>query len=325
MDQHKDLCRQSMIRRMLLGIVLMAWALGVEGQIFHFPLPVPLPIPNTPVFTSPQDVSNGRVATYQMAVDPAGNVNLAWQNNSPGDLFFSRSSDRGRTFSAPVDLSNAQLGNWSFQIAVDSSGNIYAVWYDFNANVISSIRSTDGGASFSDPVTLSTSPGPPSLTIDAFGNLFLCWTTGATPRSIFCSQSADGGATFSPPIKVTDLNRGFLPPLIAVDGAGNINLAWTDSFLIPNSDFSFYQDVFFSASNDGGVTFSPPQDLSGHLLFPPTLSMALDSSGNINVLWESIPRGNVFLSRSNDGGATFSRTQTTNYPVFGSSPSPEAP
>jgi len=284
-----------------------------------------LPTPNNPVFSSPQDVSKGLVLTFQMAVDSAGNVNLAWQNNFPGDVFFSRSSDGGQTFSAPTDVSNVPTTDRSFQIAVDASGNIYIAWFDFNANCVSSIRSTDGGASFSNPVTISTSPGPPSLTIDPFGNLLLCWTASAPPRSIFCSQSADGGATFSPPVKAADLNRGFLPPLVAVDGSGNINLAWTDQFPIPNSDFSFFSVVFFSRSSDGGATFSPPQDLSGNLNFPPSLNMAVDPSGNINIVWESLPHGNVFLARSNDGGATFSNTQVTPYVHTGSSPTPEAP
>jgi hypothetical protein len=321
MARRNVLCNQSMVRWMLLGLALAFSALGVEGQI----PPIPLPVPSAPVFSSPQDVSNGGVSTYQMAVDSAGNVNLAWQNNSPGDVFFSRSSDGGRTFSAPTDLSNAPTNFGSFQIALDSSGNIYLVWFNVNANVISSIRSTDGGASFSVPVAISINPGPPSLTIGPSGKVFLCWTTAAVPRSIFCSDSADGGATYSSPVKVADLNRGFLPPLIAVDGAGNINLAWIDDFLIPNSDFSFYHDVFFSSSRDGGATFSASQDLSGHLNFPPSLSMALDPSGNINILWESIPHGNVFLNRSNDGGATFFRTQVTPYLSTGLSPTPEAP
>jgi hypothetical protein len=121
------------------------------------------------------------------------------------------------------------------------------------------------------------------------------------------------------------MNRGFLPPLIAVDGSGNINLAWTDQFLIPNSDFSFFSVVFFSRSSDGGTTFSPPQNLSGDLKFPPSLSMALDPSGNINLIWESLPHGNVFLARSNDGGGTFSNMQVTPYVQTGSSPTPEGP
>jgi hypothetical protein len=143
------------------------------------------------------------------------------------------------------------------------------------------------------------------------------------PRLISCSQSTDGGATFSPAVTVASLNRNFQAPLMAVDNAGNINLAWTDNFLIPNSDFAFIYDVFFSRSTDGGTTFSPPQKLSGDLLFPPTLTLALDPSGNINLLWNSILPGNVFFSRSNDGGATFTPTQVTNYPV-GPSPHPES-
>src|SRR5260221_8359561 len=115
-----------MVRLMLLGLALAACALAAEGQLLPVRPPVsplipplvPLPLPNKPVFSSPHDVSNGRVSTYQMAVDSAGNVNLAWQSTFPSDVFFSRSSDRGRTFSAPVYLSNAQVNQGQFKIAV---------------------------------------------------------------------------------------------------------------------------------------------------------------------------------------------------------------
>src|SRR5262249_28743021 len=101
MIQHNVLMSKLLARCMLLSLVLAALAAGAESQM----LPVPLPIPNSPVFSAPQDVSNGVALTFQMAVDSTGNVNLAWQNNFPGDVFFSRSSDGGRTFSAPTDIS----------------------------------------------------------------------------------------------------------------------------------------------------------------------------------------------------------------------------
>src|SRR5437867_2468070 len=88
---------------------------------------------------------------------------------------------------------------------------------------------------------------------------------------------------------------------IAVDSNGNINVVWDD--FIPGNN-----DIFFSRSIDGGVTFSPPKNVSqnaGSSVFP---QIAVDSGGNINVVWEDNTPGNfnIFFSRSSDGGVTFS-------------------
>src|SRR5437016_4727939 len=55
-------------------------------------------------FSTPKNVSNGSSFTPQIAVDPAGNIYMAWEddtaNNSNilSNILFSRSTDGGATF-----------------------------------------------------------------------------------------------------------------------------------------------------------------------------------------------------------------------------------
>src|SRR5213593_339584 len=79
------------------------------------------------VFSTPKNISNntGNSIFPQTAVDPAGNINVVWIDNvvggTPplGDIFFSRSTDGGATFSTPKALSTAPALTSPPQVALD--------------------------------------------------------------------------------------------------------------------------------------------------------------------------------------------------------------
>src|SRR5437660_3281293 len=106
---------------------------------------------------------------------------------------------------------------------------------------------------------------------------------------------------FSPPQNVSSNPGASDYPQVAVDSQGSINIVWLDQS--PG-----YNAVFFSRSTDGGATFSTPQNLSNSPAGSSSAQIAVDSGGNINVLWVDNAPSNyqIFFSRSIDGGATFS-------------------
>src|SRR5947209_2205059 len=89
---------------------------------------------------------------------------------------------------------------------------------------------------------------------------------------------------FSPPTNVSSNPGSSYYEQIAVDSTGGINIVWLDN--TPG-----YYAVFFSRSTDGGATFSTPQNLSND---PAGSSpqIAVDSSGNINVVWHGTSASN---------------------------------
>ena len=306
----KYFLRQSAKRAAILTSFLVASPLFLQAQV---------------LFSPPVNISNnaGNSAGQQIAIDPSGNISVVWQDDALGysAVFFSRSSDGGATFSSPRNLSTDPNGSLAPQIAVDPSGGINVVWEDSTSpNDIFFSRSSDGGATFSTPKNISNNPAGannPYLAVDSGGNINVVWVGSprTAPSIIFFSRSSDGGATFSTPIAVsTNPSRG---PLVAVDFAGNINVAWIEGL-----DGPFH--AAFSRSSDGGATFTAPKQISGLSEVDPGPRMALDSKGNIYVVWYTTPNGNIYLSYSTDGGATFSNTNITNYSGF-PAPSPAAP
>jgi len=144
----------------------------------------------------------------------------------------------------------------------------------------------------------------PQLAVDLGGNIYVVWEDDTdTNSNILFSRSTDGG-TFSAPKGVSNSAGFSFNPRIAVDSGGTINVVWQDS-----PDFFRTSNVFLSRSNDGGNTFSTPINLSQTIVsaFYSVPQIAVDTAGNISVVWES-DTGNfaIWFSGSSDGGTTFS-------------------
>jgi hypothetical protein len=199
---------------------------------------------------SPPRLVNGRrstymsdIATYQdtlhIVYDDAG----VQEGECPGcaDIYYRHSTDRGRTWSIPVDLSPTDRGEARAQIEIDSEGTIHVAWdegYDRLSGYGEAINSvyrysTDGGETWSEP-TVVTYPNSANaqLTVgsDGQGGVMLVWrTTAWDDPGIYYMWSTDGGETFSRPQTLPDVaakpwtNRFDLYDM-ATDSAGHIHL-----------------------------------------------------------------------------------------------------
>ena len=271
-------------------------------------------------FSNPKNISNsaGFSVSPKVALDGDGNINAVWIENN--DIFFSRSSDVGSTFSVPKNISANSDRSGFAQLAVDgSSGNIYVVWQEldlaaFKIDVFFS-GSTDGGDSFSTPMDISPgsgSAGKPRIAVDGSGNINVVWIERTFPGfDVFFSRSIDAGMSFSLPINVSVSGAASFSaePRLAVDGIGTIYVIWTD---FPVAD----ADIIFSHSTDGGGTFSVPKNISATAGNAARPRLAVDDSGNINVVWEDLTPGNreILFSRFTATGAFVPPINISNTP-----------
>jgi hypothetical protein len=152
------------------------------------------------------------------------------------------------------------------------------------------------------PVDLSSMMGVghvPIMRLDAKGNVDFAWLQ----NGVFFTRSVDGGATFP---RTTAVQQGTQPEglRMVLDPDGDINLLWWT----PTGPHGSHVAVFFSRSNDGGLTFSVPKNLSlnlrGVLSFSPQL--AVDRKGHIDIAWIDVVNRGLFFIRSTDEGASFS-------------------
>jgi hypothetical protein len=127
--------------------------------------------------------------------------------------------------------------------------------------------------------------------------------------------------TFNESIRIFNDSSFSSSPHISVDSAGNINVVWTN--IVYNPGAPDRTEIYFSRSIDDGLNWSQPVNISYPLEYSGSPAIAMDSSGNINVVWNDRTPGNldIFFSRSTDGGETWSQAvNISNTPGVSQSP-----
>ena len=267
-----------------------------------------------------------------IASGDARDVYILWQEivfsggTHGGEIFFARSTDGGKTFSDPINLSNSIAGdgkgrltrrrwhNGSLDLAMGPEGDLYAAWTEYEGNLWFS-RSADGGETFSDPLRIAGGDAKPargpSLAVASEGAVYLAWSVGEDKAAdIRFARSDDDGRSFGEPRIVFESGGHADAPKLAVDGKGTVHLVYAESAAGP---FRRYH-VRYTRLIDGEDTFEEPRKIEGahgeqfeSVSFP---ALSLDGEDRLCVIWELFPnwrarpRGLGF-TYSSDGGETF--------------------
>lgn len=205
-----------------------------------------------------------------------GNVYMTYDSfsleHSDSGLALIRSTDGGRTFSAPqLVIKPASLSG----VTVDAQGRVFVSGLIFGRSLttanIAVVVSSDAGLTFHGHevgvnVTLLPSPLPgnlfrdftiPQIAADNHG-VYAVWDDFTAGNSnVMFIESTDGGVTWTTPLRINDVTSGqHFFSTIAVAG-GTISVAWYDSRLGQLSNGTITGlDVFYANSKDGGLTFS---------------------------------------------------------------------
>lgn len=117
-----------------------------------------------------------------LSIAPDGIYHAAWFANAPErhGLFYAYSSDRGKTFSSPLNFGNFEA-HPAHPYVLGLGSRVYLVWKEFDGEStgIFGMNSSDGGKSWSAPVKLaSTSDDSDSpMLISESNRAYLSWNT----------------------------------------------------------------------------------------------------------------------------------------------------
>jgi PKD repeat protein len=273
----------------------------------------------SPVLRVNNDVGGATQADPAIALDAGNNISIAWADNRNGnnDIFFSKSTDGGATFSSNV-LVNLVTGNAQTEpdLAIDPSNSdlIHIAWTDGrNGNSdIYYANSTDGGLSFNPSVRVNDDATAleqtqPSIAVGPNRDVYAVWTdsrNSATRGSdVYFSRSPDRGATWNANTRVNTDTGLFTQrdPTMAVDGAGAILVAWTDFRAASTAP-----DIYAGRSTNVGSSFANVKvNDDGGLATQVTPSLAA-TGGRIAVAWadqrtSGSTNWDIYASTSPDG------------------------
>jgi hypothetical protein len=246
---------------------------GKTWEAEHVPVAEQPTQPGIPFEDKPYIVADTSGSRY------AGNLYVGWTrwNLTNSQMVLSRSTDDGKTWSAPVEIdrhpglprddNGAAEG---FDGTVGPDGRLYAIWSQDDDLMFTS--SKDGGQTFSHArailhtaptmfavETLERANGFPQIAIDPRSRrLYVTWSDYRNgDLDIFCSTSTDGGKKWSAPARVNNdpVHDGadqFFQWLAVDPIDGSANVIFYDRRADPAGRT---QTVTLARSTDGGATF----------------------------------------------------------------------
>ncbi len=204
----------------------------------------------------------------------------------------SKSADSGRTFSDPVPAAVSNLSQNELNMVTLSDGTLIVSYQDFmtwqgddipayrlDRRRLWIVRSRDGGETFSAPFMVAEAKFGqiPKIAADNQSaifrdRLYAVWANwnGSDNRQdgVFFTRSSDRGKVWPKPITIdrsprSDGSRG--TAAIAVNKQGVVGVAWYDRRNDPENQC---QDIYFTASLDGGNSFLEPRRVSTEVSCP---------------------------------------------------------
>ncbi|MEJ7863055.1 MAG: sialidase family protein [Pyrinomonadaceae bacterium] len=280
------------------------------------------------------DASN---SSFSGSVYVASHQSLRGKPSRSG-TFIARSTDSGTSFQKTASVIPSNLDTFAMNPVVLSDGMLIVPFMNFNRpssergnlplerHLSWIITSADGGKSFSSPLFLSEvcarTAGFPELAVDKSNGqnrdrlYYVC--TDRDSKNVYVSASANRGESWSEPVAVNSayVRRPYVQnTVIDVNRNGVVGIAWYDSRNDPRQSRGTFrcQDIYFSASLDGGKTFLPEVKVSSAENCPDTpangeagrhwlaggdyFGLAADANGEFHLLW-SDSRDGIYQLRT---------------------------
>jgi hypothetical protein len=253
----------------------------------------------------------------EVVADPVtGYVYAAWSSfhgSGCNEIDFSRSTDHGATFSAPMKVSGGICGNQGPSIAIGPAGQVYVAWQANTGGAFAKASGAINGAGFAVSSDYGRTFGKAAIVVN-----YQPFVSGQ-----FSGNGARecGDAPLDCPTGFTFPRFDLAGPYLAAD---NVNGTLVMAFQAAQADGQ--GQIERVVSSDGGATWTTPALLAptkGHQFFP----FLTASAGRISAIWYdstgdpnfspttppcNSPLGqvyaclNVMYSESMDGGATWS-------------------
>ena len=197
-----------------------------------------------------------------LAMNQAGELVISWSATGPGfaaDILLRRYGADGvalgEAFSVdPLDAAS----QGSPAVAIDNAGDVIVAWRSDADNMIRAQRLDAAGTPLG-AVMIAGRGEQVAVAMDADGDFALAWTdyTGSGSADLLLGRYLADGTPMAPAARVNARLAGLKRDLdLAMDGAGNLVLAWTGQGAAPAAD----DDIFFRVFAADG-TLAPQLDL----------------------------------------------------------------
>lgn len=193
-----------------------------------------------------QDVSptTGVSTRPRVAVEKNGAIDVVWNDttrdeNNP-DIFFTRSTDSGRSWTVPLNITNTPGMTRDPEIAIGPDNVIHVVFSDTLSGIytrdIMYTSSADGGKTWSKEKQLEnisnteSDSSEPSIAIAQDGGVHVSWkeenSSPASKPQVFYSQRSQN--VWAKPLRVSNGERYAYHPVVSCGTPGQVFVDWSE-------------------------------------------------------------------------------------------------
>ncbi|NVM27996.1 MAG: TIR domain-containing protein [Candidatus Helarchaeota archaeon] len=250
-----------------------------------------------------------------LAVDSLGNSHIVWYDgtNYSGagtdlDIFYINYTVATGMWSNLTIVSTESISSsFTPAIAVDSDGNVHVAWQDqtnlsgastdwdifyknYNATTGIWSNTTVVSTAYAEPVWEPfVHSEQPSIAVDQIGNVHLAWRDKSNysgsdyDYDIFYRNLTVSTGTWSNfTVISTESTEESATPSLAVDGFGNIYIAWRDKINFLADTDIFFRNYTASTGVWSNTTMLTPDSITDSR----SPSLAVEANGNIHIAWE---------------------------------------
>jgi len=281
--------------------------------------------PAPSIWSAPNLISSSSVAINDLnsTIDAPGRVHLVWSHsestvNNPNASAISYVQFDNEAWSQTVSVLKSESGTAAQPVlAVEEFDRILVGWSDNKpGNLYFNSVDAAGAVTTSRWVDTVTIPLPhpiaysPVIHVDRLGKITIAYAIPLNEdRGLYITQSEDGGNTWSEPIQVFNATGAGWDRVgklsLAVTADGGVHLLW---WRAPLTSDSSAIELYFSNSEDGGLTWSSPVILA----FQTSIWSTLIATGEktLHAFWQETSTLGPGLKHqySIDGGKTWSQT-----------------
>jgi hypothetical protein len=276
------------------------------------------------------DLDWGPDARPKIALDRKGDIAVAFSTFRDkafnGEVFYSRSSDGGKTFAAPRPITDNTESQRFEALAFDTAGTLFAAWLDkrnrvpvqqagkkYDGAALFFSTSKDGGATYSQATMavdntceccrLGLALDPSGHPVIVFRNIFegsirdhaiVTFTDQGTPGDVHRVSEDDWQIAACP-------HQG---PGLSIGPNGTYHVVWYTNGTVRKG-------LFYARSSDGGKTFSEPMPI-GQAARAPSRPYVITGPQGTAIAWKEFDgeKTSVDLMTSADDGKTWSQPRT---------------
>ena len=244
-----------------------------------------------------------------LAIDAQGNVHVVWEDYRSGDweIYYKKLDNNGNTLINDTRLTFAIGDSVYPSLGIDSQGNVHVTWIDRRSGyryVYYKKLDNNGNTLVNERVVnfyISVLNFPPSLAIDAQGNVHVVWTTGTGVSGygdIFYTKLDNNGNTLVNAMEITYTSSYSQNPFLDADSQGDIYVVWEEHTNGPSN-------IYYKKLNNSGGTLINDTRLNFNRSFSP--SLIVDSQDNVYFVWMGSIIGykDIYYTKLDNNGNTF--------------------